>query len=185
MPASKMMQASAPRPSSATQSTIEWPPVSSSPSHATRTFTGSAPSAAKQRGGLQEEVEVALVVRDARARRAGRRGSSARTAATPSARAGRAAGRRSGRRRAPSARRLRSSAGISPTTSGAGSAVGTSSASPPAARTKSRTHSPARTTSAACAGSALTLGIRRNSESSSSQSCGISSGIAPVYARVR
>ncbi len=45
----------------------------------------------------------------------------------------------------------------------------TSSHSPPAARTKSRTHSAARTTSAWCSGSALTLGMRRTSESSSNQ----------------
>src|SRR6186997_1725034 len=36
---------------------------------------------------------------------------------------------------------------------------------------RSHTHSPARLTSSACAESALTLGMRRNSESSSSQSC--------------
>ena len=36
---------------------------------------------------------------------------------------------------------------------------------------RSHTHSPARFTSSACAESALTLGMRRNSESSSSQSC--------------
>src|SRR5262249_42655509 len=42
-----------------------------------------------------------------------------------------------------------------------------SSHSPPEARMKSQTHSPARTTSAACAGSALSDGMRRNSASSS------------------
>src|SRR3954470_17504874 len=47
--------------------------------------------------------------------------------------------------------------------------VSCSSASPPARRTKSRTHSPACRTSPACCGSALTLGIRSSSESSSSQ----------------
>ena len=45
----------------------------------------------------------------------------------------------------------------------------TTSASPPATRTNSATHSPARRTSSARAGSALMLGIRRSSESSSSQ----------------
>src|SRR5436189_1770106 len=44
-----------------------------------------------------------------------------------------------------------------------------SSASPPARRTKSQTHSPALRTSPSCAGSALTLGIRTNSVRSSSQ----------------
>src|SRR5439155_15535905 len=57
---------------------------------------------------------------------------------------------------------------MSPTTSGCDS-VSCSSASPPARRTKSRTHSPAWRTSSACCGSALTLGIRSNSESSASQ----------------
>src|SRR3954452_12650699 len=47
--------------------------------------------------------------------------------------------------------------------------VSTSSPSPPAARTKSRTHSAARTTSSWCVASALTLGMRRSSENSSSQ----------------
>src|SRR5436190_4717951 len=56
---------------------------------------------------------------------------------------------------------------MSPMTSGCES-VSCSSASPPARRTKSRTHSPAPRTSPACCGSALTLGIRSNSESSSS-----------------
>ena len=54
-------------------------------------------------------------------------------------------------------------------TSGAGAPVSTSSASPPALRTKSRTQAAASRTSAACAGSALTLGMRMSSESSSSQ----------------
>src|SRR3954447_1204463 len=44
-----------------------------------------------------------------------------------------------------------------------------SSASPPARRTKSQTHSPAFRTSSARSESALTLGMRMNSESSSSQ----------------
>src|SRR5437763_6800846 len=44
-----------------------------------------------------------------------------------------------------------------------------SSASPPARRTKSQTHSPAWRTSPSCAESALTLGMRTNSVSSSSQ----------------
>src|SRR5919201_1342387 len=44
-----------------------------------------------------------------------------------------------------------------------------SSASPPAARSRSQTHSPAIRTSSARAASALTLGMRRNSASSSNQ----------------
>src|SRR5437764_15035960 len=52
--------------------------------------------------------------------------------------------------------------------------VSCSSASPPAPRMKSRTHSAATRTSPACSGSALTLGMRRSSESSSSQSAGSS-----------
>src|SRR5438270_6255488 len=51
------------------------------------------------------------------------------------------------------------------------SPCGTSSASPPARLTKSRTHSAARRTSPRWAGSALTLGIAMNSRSSSSQAC--------------
>src|SRR5919197_5162874 len=46
-----------------------------------------------------------------------------------------------------------------------------SSASPPAERMKSHTHSPARRTSSARSASALTLGMRMNSASSSSQAC--------------
>src|SRR5438094_10442445 len=59
-------------------------------------------------------------------------------------------------------------AGMSPTTTSP-SPYGTSSASPPIRLTKSRTHSAARRTSSACAGSALTLGIAMNSRNSSSQ----------------
>ena len=43
---SKITAASAPRSSSARKSTIEWPPISSSPSQAKRTLTGSSPAAA-------------------------------------------------------------------------------------------------------------------------------------------
>ena len=43
---SKITHASAPRSSASRNSTIEWPPVSSSPSQAKRTFTGSRPAAA-------------------------------------------------------------------------------------------------------------------------------------------
>src|SRR2546427_4796778 len=64
-----------------------------------------------------------------------------------------------------------SEAQISPITSGLFS-VGTTSAWPPAARMKSRTHSAARSTSPECSGSALTLGMRRSAKSSSSQSAG-------------
>src|SRR5262249_55665811 len=46
-----------------------------------------------------------------------------------------------------------------------------SSASPPARRTKSQTHSPASRTSPSCSESALTLGMRTNSVRSSSQAC--------------
>ena len=62
MPLSKMMQASAPRSSAARKWTIESPPISSSPSKATRTLTGSAPSSASEPGGLEDEIGVALVV---------------------------------------------------------------------------------------------------------------------------
>ncbi len=116
-----MMQASAPRSSASTHSTIECPPVSSSPSQATRTFTGKRALGGERRGRLRAGGRGCPCRRRCRARRAGRRGSSARTAASPTARAGRAAGRRSGRRRAPSARSGPVDAGISPTTSGAGS----------------------------------------------------------------
>ena len=44
-PLSKMTATSAPRSSWSTNSTIEWPPVSSSPSQAKRTLIGSFPSA--------------------------------------------------------------------------------------------------------------------------------------------
>ena len=109
--------------------------------------------------------------RPSRARRGSRRESRARTDPTPRGRAAPAAGRRSARRGGPSARRrFRSTRGSRRRRAGA-SPSRTSSASPPAARTKSHTHSPARRTSSACAGSALTLGIRRSSESSSSQAC--------------
>src|ERR1051325_9586496 len=47
--------------------------------------------------------------------------------------------------------------------------VGTTSASPPAPRTKPASHSAAALTSSPCAGSALTLGIATSSESSSCQ----------------
>src|SRR6266542_290843 len=66
----------------------------------------------------------------------------------------------------------RDDAGISPTTSGC-EPVSWSSASPER-RTKSRTHSPASRTCDSCIGSALTLGMRRNSESSLSQACSMS-----------
>src|SRR5207302_870513 len=56
-------------------------------------------------------------------------------------------------------------AGTSPIASGRPSCQ-TISAVPPARLTKSRTHSPARTTSSPCSGSALTLGIAIHSESS-------------------
>ena len=61
---------------------------------------------------------------------------------------------------------------ISPITSGR-SPHGTSSASPPLRRILSAIHSAAATTSSACAGSALTDGMRRNSESSSSHAWSI------------
>ena len=79
-----------------------------------------------------------------RARRATRRGPSARTAGSPRGRAAPAAGRRSARRRGLSARRRRPvDARISPSASGR-SCQSTSSHSPPAPRTKSQSHSPAR-----------------------------------------
>src|SRR3954447_1118957 len=60
-------------------------------------------------------------------------------------------------------------AGTSPTTSGCPS-QSTTSHSPPIERTKSRTHSAARTTSPLWASSALMEGMRRNSASSSNHS---------------
>ena len=108
--------------------------------------------------------------RRCRARRSTRRGSSARTDRTPRARAAPAAARRSGRSRGSSARSRRPvDARISPTTSGR-SPYGTSSASPPPRRILSATHSAACSTSAWCAGSALTDGMRSSSPSSSNQS---------------
>ena len=49
MPLSKMIAASAPRSSASRNSTIEWPPVSSSPSQQKRTLTGSSPGGASSR----------------------------------------------------------------------------------------------------------------------------------------
>ena len=53
-----------PRPAS-THSTIESPPISSSPSNAKRTLTGSAPFACELPHGLDEHEHVPLVVGDA------------------------------------------------------------------------------------------------------------------------
>ena len=105
-----------------------------------------------------------------RGRRATRPGSSARTAGSPTARAAPAAGRRSGRRRARSARRRRRvDARSSPIASGR-SPWSTSShvAAGARARTRRASRRPRRT-SAWCAGSALTLGMRSHSETSASQ----------------
>ncbi len=100
MCASKITQASAPRSSSAIQSTIVWPPISSSPSQRDADVDGQVALGGEQRRRLQEQVELALVVGDpARVqplvadRRLERAGS-------PIRRAARAAGRRSARRRA-------------------------------------------------------------------------------------
>src|SRR6266542_1279185 len=73
----------------------------------------------------------------------------------------------------------RDDAGISPTTSGC-EPVSWSSASPER-RTKSRTHSPASRTCDSCIGSALTLGMRRNSVSSLSQACSMSAESMQVH----
>src|SRR6478672_10179659 len=73
-------------------------------------------------------------------------------------------------------------AGMSPMTRSR-SPMGTSSASPPARFTKSRTHSAARRTSSRCAGSALTLGIAMNSRSSSTQVC--STGGESTWTEIR
>ena len=67
MPLSKITAASAPRSSAARKSTIGWPPVSSSPSQAKRTLTGSSPAAASSAAAFSEHVELALVVGDAAA----------------------------------------------------------------------------------------------------------------------
>ena len=64
MPLSNTIAASAPRSSAAIQSTIECPPISSSPSQANRTLTGSSPGRREQLGGLQEHEELALVICD-------------------------------------------------------------------------------------------------------------------------
>src|SRR5580765_761901 len=73
-------------------------------------------------------------------------------------------------------------AGMSPMTRSR-SPIGTSSASPPARFTKSRTHSAARRTWSRCAGSALTLGIAMNSRSSSTQVC--STGGESTWTEIR
>src|SRR6478672_3025031 len=73
-------------------------------------------------------------------------------------------------------------AGMSPMTRSR-SPIGTSSASPPARFTKSRTHSAARRTSSRCAGSALTLGMAMNSRSSSTQVC--STGGESTWTEIR
>ena len=65
MPLSKTIAASAPRSSAAIQSTIECPPISSSPSQAKRRLTGSSPGRGEQLRCLQEHVELPLVVCDA------------------------------------------------------------------------------------------------------------------------
>ena len=62
MPLSKMIAASAPRSSASRNSTIECPPVSSSPSQQKRTFTGSSPARASSRAADEQHVELALVV---------------------------------------------------------------------------------------------------------------------------
>ena len=48
----------------ARNSTIEWPPVSSSPSQAKRTLTGSSPARASSRAAGEQQVQLALVVGD-------------------------------------------------------------------------------------------------------------------------
>ncbi len=169
MCASKITQASAPRSSSAIQSTIEWPPISSSPSQPMRTLTGRAPSAASRSPPPSGAGRAGPCRRRRRARTATRRGSSARTAGTPIRRAAPAAGRRSARRRersAPTRRRARRAARRSRAGGRRGRRARTRRRP---TRTKPHTHSPARRTSSVCDGSALTLGIRRSSESSSSQ----------------
>ena len=65
MPLSNTIAASAPRSSAAIQSTIEWPPISSSPSQAMRRLTGKLAGGGEQLGGLEQHVELALVVGDA------------------------------------------------------------------------------------------------------------------------
>ena len=62
MPLSKMIAASAPRSSASRNSTIEWPPVSSSPSQQKRTFTGKLAGARKLACRDEQHVELALVV---------------------------------------------------------------------------------------------------------------------------
>ena len=119
----------------------------------------------------EQQVQLPLVVGDAAARTGTHRGSPARTAATPTARADRAAGRRSARSRARSGRgRRRCEARSSPTASGCPcQSISSAARRRPHAGT-SHTHSPAWRTSPACAGSALTEGMRSSSASSSNQS---------------
>ncbi len=62
MPLSKMIAASAPRSSASRKSTIEWPPVSSSPSQQNRTLTGQLACARELARGVEQHVELALVV---------------------------------------------------------------------------------------------------------------------------
>src|SRR5205823_9503426 len=76
----------------------------------------------------------------------------------------------------------------SPTISGCVSVL-TTSASPPPRRTNSANHSAACSTSPACAGSALTLGMRTSSASSSNQASAMAGestpGLRPVAERYR
>ena len=59
------MHASAPRSSFSRNSTIDCPPISSSPSHAMRRLTGQRALRSEQRRALQQRPELALVVGDA------------------------------------------------------------------------------------------------------------------------
>ena len=60
MPLSKITAASAPRSSAARNSTIECPPVSSSPSQAKRTLTGSSPARASSRAAHSSRYSCPL-----------------------------------------------------------------------------------------------------------------------------
>ena len=136
MSVSKITAASAPRSSAARKSTIEWPPISSSPSQQNADVDGQLAGPRQLPGAREEHVELPLVVHRAARRRGTRRGSPARTGRSPRARAAPAAARRSGRRGSRSARLPPCDARTSPIASG-WPCQSITSASPPMPRTKS------------------------------------------------
>ena len=121
------------------------------------------------RGG-EQHVELPLVVDGAAAVEVAVAHLRLERIATPRARADPAAARRSGRNRAPSAPSPPPEARSSPIDERLPVPVDRARPRRPPARMSSQTHSPAAHHVAACAGSALTEGMRRNSASSSNQS---------------